>query len=336
MEYTVPGNVIPNNDKFYRHLSNFRSEIQNILSKVAANQTVDLSEEVTYLGKATTLGNIVSNAFIAWDGTFTDARLSVSPDTIQLISTYVSSLKEYLTLIFRSLKLSLDFTDIFEVMLMKRFQELFQEARSPREVLPDFFDTKFLGRCKDLRLPETARPMPKIISNGPGCCLQDATVNKDLWPKLLNEIDNHKSLCLLPRLRSASSDVLFFGDVQRSRKTCRFAIGVAGKNYNETTFANLNDIKKECTKFNVMFEGSEIAHRLNILIFCATNYGAGLRTKFGNNFFFTLDDLSTWPNIDEVVVLDLSSREKRAQFFGVSSDDPLNGAIEGVISKHCL
>jgi hypothetical protein len=335
MEYTVTGNVIPNYDDFYRHLSIFEEEIQDILSKVAANLPADLSAVVVYRGKVTPLGNIVNNALMAWDGAFTAARLSVSPDTIQLIATYFSSLKDYLTLIIRSLKLSLDFADIFEVMLMKRFQELFQEARRPSEALPDFFDTQVLGCFKDLRLAETARPMLNIISRGSGSRLQDATVNNNLWPVLLKEMDQYDSLCLKPRLRSGSSDVLFFGNVKRYRKIRRFSIGIAGKNFNETTMANLNDINKECAKFNVMFEGSETVHRLNILIFCATNYGPGLQTEFGNRHFFTLNYISAWPNIDEVVVLDLSSREKRSQFFGFSTEDPLCEAIEGVISKHC-
>ena len=172
-----------------------------------------------------------------------NAALSeVSPETLDLVATYFSSLKEYLCLIVRSLTLSLDFADIFEVMLMKRFQELFQEAGRPSEVLPDFFETAVFGSCRDLRISDAVRPMPQINCGGSGSSLEDAHVDKKNWPLLLQDMDRHDSLCLKPPLHSASLDVLFVGNVHRSRSMYRFALALAAKNFARTSAVNMGDI----------------------------------------------------------------------------------------------
>jgi hypothetical protein len=83
-----------------------------------------------------------------------------------------------------------------------------------------------------------------------------------------------------------------------------------------------------------MFEFSdEKISRVNILIICATQYNKVLESKFGRQKFFTLDNIQAWKYIDEVIVLDLTSAENRAKFFGYGPDDPLAVAIEDVISK---
>ena len=222
---------------------------------------------------------------------------------------------------------------------MKRFQALFQEALRPSEVLPDFFETALFGSCRDLRLSDAVRPMPQIRVNcgGSDSSLEDAHVDQKDWPLLLKDLDRHDSLCLKSPLYSASPDVLFVGNVHRSRYIDRFALALAARNFARTSAVNMGDTIKECNKFNVMFNHSdEDGNRLNILIICATQYGTGLEARFGERKFFTLEDISAWKYIDEVIVLDLCSRDNRARFFGLSLDDPLMAAVEGVISKHTI
>jgi hypothetical protein len=93
-------------------------------------------------------------------------------------------------------------------------------------------------------------------------------------------------------------------------------------------------IEEECKKFNVMFEGSakKKSSRLNILFFCATSYASKVQEKFGKKNFF-LSDFGSWEYIDEVIVLDLSSENNRAEFFGLASSDELNQVINMVIAK---
>ena len=90
----------------------------------------------------------------------------------------------------------------------------------------------------------------------------------------------------------------------------------------------------ECEKFNAIFSCSQLSKspRLNILFFCATNYGPETQKKFGKKGFF-LADSSAWKYIDEAIILDLSSEKKRKDFFGLTPSNPLLQVIELVISK---
>ena len=95
-------------------------------------------------------------------------------------------------------------------------------------------------------------------------------------------------------------------------------------------------IADECEKFNAMFVGSDMKSRINILIFCATTYGPELKRFFGSERFFLVQgrDIEVWKYVNEVIVMDLSSENNRAEFFGLKTGDPLNQAIELVISKY--
>ena len=113
----------------------------------------------------------------------------------------------------------------------------------------------------------------------------------------------------------------------------RYALGIAAKNFNVSR-VQISDIEKECIKFDAMFENSNPKiHRMSILIVCATQYGPGLKSKFNGQKFFTLDNLSAWKHIHEVIVLDLTSQQNRAEFFGLGPGDTLIEAIENVILK---
>ncbi len=271
---------------------------------------------------------------MTWEGTLNSARLEVSAEAIELIAAYFSPFKEYLNLIVRSLALSLDFAYIFEVILMKRFQEMFQEAGRPSEVLPNFFDTAFFGSCQDLLISDHARPMPQIRCGRSGRGLEDTHIDNKAWPFRLENMEQHNSIYIKPPLRAASSDVLFVGNVHINQSFFRYAFRLTARNFAKTP-CTIGDIRNECDKFDAIFKNSDKnENHLNILIICATEYEVGLQARFGGKKFFTLHDISPWKYIDEVILLDLTSWENRAQFFGFDHEDPLKAAIEGVISKH--
>ncbi len=110
--------------------------------------------------------------------------------------------------------------------------------------------------------------------------------------------------------------------------------GVASKNYKGRE-AGLAVIEEECSKFNAMFEGSNPKNRLNVLIFCSTNYGTEAKKLFGDKNFFVLAT-EKFPFIDEVLVLDLGTTAKRSTFFGLAPADVLNGVIDRVLEGYPL
>ena len=174
-----------------------------------------------------------------------------------------------------------------------------------------------------------------MIIGGAGRRLQDTTADWTAWPALLKEMDAYPLLCLKPPPKSASPDAIFVGDVNIGSKNYRYTLGIAAKNFLNTE-AIFRMIVDECEKFNAMFVGSDMKCRINILIFCATNYGPELKRSFGSEKFFLVQkrDMEVWKYVNEVIVIDLSSKNNRAEFFGLKTGNPLNQAIELVISKY--
>ena len=84
-----------------------------------------------------------------------------------------------------------------------------------------------------------------------------------------------------------------------------------------------------------MFEGTDYKEspRLNILFFCATNYGPKIKELFGANKIFCNWKLNGFTHIQEVIICDLSSKENRLEFFGLTDFDLEGEAVELVISK---
>jgi hypothetical protein len=223
-----------------------------------------------------------------------------------------------------------NFPEALEVILMKRFQEMFSCSSCPKDVLLLFFDTPKFGQCT-LALCQTVRQMAKVTSGGPGMRLQDVTVSVHAWPILMNEMDSFTSLCLKPLPLSSSSDIIFAGELTYRSEKLRYTIGVASKNYQGKKTGKI-EIENECSKFNAMFRGSNSDFRMNILIFCSTDYGKDTKKKFGDQNFFVMES-EEFPFIDEVIVLDLTTPAKRATFFGLAPSDILNQCIDRVLEK---
>ncbi len=333
MEYVAPSQIT-NYHEFFTYAFNFKKEITNMLLKAESRTCVDLSMEIISQERSIPLEIIANNAFIAWEGELEAAQLTASPATIKFMATYFFPLNEFFELILRNSLVPLDFPEAFEVMLVKRFQQIFATPQCSKTVLPSFFDSPSFGVCEDLVLCDEVRSMPQIIPGGGGVRLQDSTADKAAWPLLLKQMDAYPSLCLKPPPRSASSDALFVGNVGIASVVYRYTFAIAAKNYDKSTTAGQRDIEEECQKFNVMFEGSACKQpsRLNVLFFCATRYAPEVQKSFGEKKIY-LSSTSAWKHIDEVIVLDLSTKENREEFFGLSPSSPLNQAIQLVISK---
>jgi hypothetical protein len=325
--------VIDNYEAFRAYVSNYKVEVDYLLSIAKAKTVIDLRQESTSQGRGTPLETIANNVLIAWEGTLEAAQLVASPTIIEFMAINYLSFREFLKMINRLLEGPVNFPEALEIMVMKRFQEMFAVPSSPKDVLPSFFDSTKFGQFENLVFCDIVLRMGKVTSSAStrGSRLQDLTVNVEAWPSLLAEMDTFTSLCLKPLPLSASSDLIFAGDVSFGSNIMRFTAGIAVKNY-KTSEAGPTLIEEECSKFNAMFKGSKSDDRLNVLIFCSTNYGSETIKQFGNQNFF-VPATEKYPFIDEVIVLDLSTTAKRAIFFGLAPGDVLNECIDRIIAK---
>ncbi len=323
--------VIEDYSAFSAYVSNYKDVVDFLFSMAESKSVVNLMQEMTFQERSTPYDIIANNVLIAWEGKLEAANLVASPTIIEFMATYYLSFREYLKLINRLLDGPFNFSEAFEIILMKRLQEIFAGPSRPKDVLPSFFDSPKFGRCEDLVFCDTVRRMGKVTSVGLGKRLLDLTVNTKAWSSLISEMDSFQSLCLKPLPLSASSDVIFAGNVVYGSSELRLTVGVAAKNYKEKV-AGLAVINEECTKFDDMFVGSNPKGRLNVLLFCCTKYGKDTIELFGDKNFFVLAT-DKYPFIDEVIILDLSTTAKRATFFGLAPGDVLNECIDRVIAK---
>ena len=214
-------------------------------------------------------------------------------------------------------------------MLVKRFQEIFSSKRCPREVLPAFFSTPLFGRLENLVLPSKMDLLPKITERGErNPTLNSLTAHPSSWRFLMKEIDDSGPKCYRPRSKSASSDAIF----RVYRSSMHITVGVAAKNYDVETPFGYPCLARECSVYNKMFFRAPRAQRSNILIICATNYIAAMKSQFeGKNFMIFTD--ARYKHIDEIIVLDLSSKQNLADFFGLNDDNHTLETIQDVLKK---
>mmetsp|Transcript_42109 Transcript_42109/g.88040 ORF Transcript_42109/g.88040 Transcript_42109/m.88040 type:complete len:685 (+) Transcript_42109:3-2057(+) len=223
--------VIQDYEKFCEYVSKYLRPVQSLLSAAESKSIVDLREEVTSKGRSITLEIIANNVLIAWEGRLEAAQLVASPTIINFMATSYYPFKQYLGLITKLLDGPLNFPEAFEIMLMKRFQEMFASPSCPKDILPSFFDSPEFGQIPDFVCCSLVRRMGKVISTGSGMKLEGLTINMDFWPLLIGQMDSFKSLCLKPLPLSASSDIFFVGDVYCGSILRRCTVGVAAKNY---------------------------------------------------------------------------------------------------------
>ena len=305
--------------------------ITKLLEKMRNHEPVNLLSMIRKGKRSVCLEIICNSALIGWAGTKNEAVLFAPPSVVEFLIGLYMPFRKFLGVITSSLELGtpLNFPNVFELMLVKRFQEIFSSKRCPREVLPAFFSTPLFGRLENLVLPSKMHLLPKITERGErNPTLNSLTAHPSSWRFLMKEIDDSGPKCYRPRSKSASSDAIF----RVYRSSMHITVGVAAKNYDVETPFGYPCLARECSVYNKMFFRAPRAQRSNILIICATNYIAAMKSQFeGKNFMIFTD--ARYKHIDEIIVLDLSSKQNLADFFGLNDDNHTLETIQDVLKK---
>jgi hypothetical protein len=330
LTFTQPLRLV-NFGSMCQDLSRNHDTILKLLEKLERGEKVNLLTTVWEGKKARSLDVICNNALIAWAGSKQAATLFAPPCVVAFLTNVCQPFQKFIQLLNRQREIPLDFSNVFELMLVKRFQELFSVHRCPRIVLPSFFNTPFFGEIKDLLLPQKVYFLPIITLLGDRRpTLNSLTAHPSSWHFLMKEIDNLRGRCYKPRSMSSSPDAVF--------RVCdwnrHITVALAAKNYGQKTSFGSASLSRECVLFNQMFTRAGRAVRLNILIVCSTNYNLEMKQRFGGAKFFAFSD-PKFKNIQEIIVLDLSSELNLAEFFGVSSEDTKN-TIQYILQKNLV
>jgi hypothetical protein len=277
---------------------------------------------------------VAATALMSWDGGIENATVYAIPSVHTFLSSFLMPFRSFLEdLSKRPASIPLSYPDAFELLLMKRFQQMFSSECVARDVIRWFFDTEIFGNTR-LSLAGDYFHAPKITRIGlKHPTLTSKTADPDAWPDLLKEIDNHESICLKPASESASPDIIFASNGWLDSKAVRVRILIAAKNY-FSTYLTESGIEAEIGKADKMFssslgQSSGARNIVNVLFICSTLYGKTVLDRFagGKQYFFKRG------KIDEVIFLDLTTRESREVFFGLSAGDWASNAVEEVISK---
>ena len=118
-------------------------------------------------GKQLSLENIASNGYFAWEGQLSEALLSVPKPICDYLRSCRLQFREYVKLAKVDLEvgISLDYAECWEIMLLKRLQELFFAEAESIAVSPRFLSAPIFGSCR-FRLTDLASRFPKITAKG--------------------------------------------------------------------------------------------------------------------------------------------------------------------------
>ena len=312
---------------FFDALIRYRDVVVELLKAVEDESLVNLTKTKSDAGDRELFYDVIaSQVFISWEGTVESARLYTHPFVRNTLENYLRPLKEYLGFVGNVSKVSVDYPNVFEWICLKRFQEIFSAPQQPNKILPLFFQTVVFGNLNGLSFSNQTRPIPKITSGGSGLDLDKETCNPKDWHILMQKIDKLGSICLKPLAKSASSDAFLISEAELNKTSFKVTVGLAVKNYGGTEL-NHSNILKECDYFNRMFDGTDCKKRRNFLFICCTKYHNDIFSKFNGKLFYSYVD-ENFPNIHEVIILDLTTPENRASFF-----DTGYGVIETIILK---
>ncbi|KAI9333812.1 hypothetical protein BDR26DRAFT_594579 [Obelidium mucronatum] len=320
----------------FEGLARNRVTIVRFLEKMEKNEVMDLTEEVKDAGgRLSTLDAIASNACIAWDGTLEEAELHVHPFVESHMQNYAMPFQKYIQAVGNVSETSSDYSTVFQWMFLKRFQEvLFQSKNTPQlppSALSPFFDTPLFGKLNAIEISKLTRKIPKVTTNGSRHpSLDSLTMHPQEWKNLMPLIDALGCVCLKPLPKSSSSDAFLIGKSLEYPEQ-RLTVGLAVKNYKSTKF-NAGQLDDECHVFNRMFDGVDCKSRKNVLFICSTSYTEDIARKFHSRHC-QVYNAAIFPNISEVVLLDLSTPALRALFFGLVVGSDLSVFVENVVKK---
>jgi hypothetical protein len=335
--YEVPFDSVSFNTLFFDHLFHYKRVLGDMILQMDSGEIVDLTANASDIGgKQLTLDIIANNSFISWEGNVMAARLYTLPFVKDMLRGILLPFRKYLECIGNISDVSVDFANAFEWMALKRFQEIFssKDNRLPSEVLPLFFDTPIFGKCP-VSFSTNTRLMPKITTNSnkhASVSLDSLTAHPEKWKELLPLIEDLGEICIKPMPASSSSDCFLFANAVYKRKEVKLTLGLAVKNYSRSSKFSLSNLDKECLLFNRMFIGAtNFNDRLNILVIVCTSYDANIAAEFKEKNYLVRKVSANYRSIHEVILLNLSKPDQRANFFGISSN--LSALIEKIIRK---
>ncbi|CAK4638623.1 unnamed protein product [Aphanomyces euteiches] len=297
----------------YDGFRRFEGCILRLLDAAKNKIDVDMTETIDdSRGTIVPLDQIAYCLFFDWKGTAENAQVYMDPMAKSYFMGWTLPLTKYL-----GPNVAIDCSKAFEWMVLKRFQHVFAKKCQPRQALPMFFYTPVFGQCCGVSFSMYCQPIPAITYDEYSPYRDFATVEAEGFMKM---IDQMGEMCLKPLPTSASLAAFLacYADMKLRDKPAKLLCGLVVKGYDGSPPVTSVHLKMECENFNRLVTGTSLKPLLRILIVGCTSYSEEIMSKFNGKAFFVDERTADYPKIDEVIVLDLTSPKRRAEFFELS------------------
>jgi hypothetical protein len=324
-------------EHWLRVMSKYQAGIKKLMEAVESGVEINMLEKVSDVGYELTLSQVAEKVHVRWEGKeIENAKVFASKRLKSLFGHLYRDFRDMLSKLVCDSLIFHEHSVYWEQFLLKRLQEAFNEGKSPGVVMARFFgkSTKF-GSLETVTVPPSYMMIPKISDKGQGKYndLYQRSLRTDLWNDLLADMAAHGFNCFVPHQMSSSSDSIILARGPASNDdSVHVWIGIAAKCVRDKLSSTL--IKEEKRIFNRMFKGTaRRAGELRILLIVSSGGFASRKIETGS-YHYVEEDAKEFQHIDETILVDLSTREARAGFFGLTENDPNLDKIERIVSKN--
>ena len=309
-------------------MSKYQDGITKLMEAVESQRTINMREFAVDGVHRLSLSQVAEKIHIRWEGENMESARVFAPEPLKQLFRHLSLDFKIMVAKLRIDKLIFyDYSMYWEQFLLRRIQEAFGRGDCPGELMPSFFGQSLkFGVLRSMKVPGTYRRIPKISDKGQTTFhdMHQPTLHPSLWKCLLEEMSARLFDCFIPYPTSSSSDsIILANGVNEKGEKIPVWVGIAAKCIQ--TKLSKTMIGDEIGKFNRMFTGTERnPGELRILLIISS--GGFASQAMETNWERCL-------NIDETILIDLSDREKRTSFFGLSEDKDSIDKIEYIVAK---
>jgi hypothetical protein len=310
-----------------------------VASANTPGMTMDLTRKIFSTDPSENKAFVADKALIRWEGSISEATLFISDNIMVHLYELFAPCKIFLMHYEVNRRLKLNHEGNFELLCLKRFQEICHKWGEAKKMLPSWFDGTIFGKIEGLEISKRITKIPKVTCQGLKYfeSVEQSTVHPDYLPDLIALLRVSKPACYVPGEKSASTDIVIVtqGKLPAAKENLVITIGLAVKCLNKTCLPTSMMIE-ELNLFNRLVSGSELdsTKRLNILFFCCSGDSSRLAMEAERNFHKVPIPVDC-SQVDEAIYFDLSSKDLRSEFFDVK--DPkhahLSHNLELMIQK---
>ncbi|OWZ05954.1 Crinkler (CRN), partial [Phytophthora megakarya] len=307
---------------------------------------------------------VLGSCYLNWEGTMDRAHVFADQTIWHVAIGILRPLQQYVRGLAKALPfMTAEHPEILEWLILKRVKELFTEETTPKKMLPSFFGkVTCFDLVEGINISKYVDVLPQITT---GCEYDSQNVststNTDrpsdkpmLMEYILNrlwieQIPYDQGLCFKSIYKPSPADVIFV-----AQRNCSFMSEPKPKKRRNNSTKHIfffgltvlncttgkHDIVEECAKFDKMLqELHQMRDTLGsvttsgVLVLGAAKYTREIQRSFRRRDSVVFTTPQVCQNVEQVLLLNLSTPELRARFFGFEDEPALKRTVEDIFLR---